>query len=139
MVSVLLDLSSHTDFIVNLALTAEPESLKSSSQAVSRELGAHVITVKAKREFMGSGAISHPQDGKQLTTELQVLFHKLLSDFGAKQIHLFTCASNAACVFIGQAYDKLHPDVIIYDFEGDTMLPRLRLSSENHKCVLSNN
>jgi len=86
---------------------------------------------------MGNGAIPHPEDGIAFTAELQSIFHKLQSDFGAKTIHLFVCASNAASVFIGQAYDTHHPEVIVYDFDDNTMVPRLRLKSDNHVCHIS--
>jgi hypothetical protein len=86
---------------------------------------------------MGNGAIPHPDDGVAFTAVLQSILHKLQSDFGAKTIHLFACTSNAASVFIGQAYDTHHPEVIVYDFDDNTMVPRLRLSSDNHKCLLS--
>lgn len=130
------ELESGSDFIINIALTAEPESLIEASKAVSEEKGAQIIKIKAKEEFRGNGAIPHPEDGKAFTAALHGIFHKLNSDFGAKTIHLFTCASNAASVFIGQAYDVHHPDVIVYDFDNGTMLPRLRLKSENHKCQI---
>ncbi|MGB0834107.1 MAG: SAVED domain-containing protein [Psychrobium sp.] len=130
-------LENNTDFVVNIALTAEPESLVNASKAISLEKGAQVLTIRAKEEYMGNGAIPHPEDGRQFTAELQSIFHKLQSSYGAKTIHLFPCASNAASVFIGQAYDTHHPEVIVYDFDDKSMVPRLRLSSDNHQCNVS--
>lgn len=86
---------------------------------------------------MGNGAISPPEDGKALTVELQSIFHKLKSECCVQTVHLFSCVSNAAAVFIGQAYDTHHPEVIIYDFDSSTMVPRLQLNNENHKCQVS--
>lgn len=126
-----------TDFIINIALTAEPESLVEASKLVSERTEAQIITIRAKKLFMGNGAIPHPEDGKAFTTALQSLFHKLKSTYGAQTIHLFPCASNAASVFIGQAYDTHHPKVIVYDFDSGTMVPRLSLENENHKCNVS--
>jgi hypothetical protein len=132
-------LEKNTDFIINIVLTAEPESLLVASKAISLEKGAQIITIRAKEEFMGNGAIPHPEDGTLFTAELQSIFHTLQSEYGAKSIHLFTCASNAASVFIGQAYDTHHPEVIVYDFDNNSMVPRLCLSSVNHQCTISNN
>ncbi|WP_427925967.1 SAVED domain-containing protein [Shewanella algae] len=86
---------------------------------------------------MGNGAVSHPDDGKAFTSVLQSMFHALKSEYGAQTIHLFPCASNAASVFIGQAYDVHHPKVIVYDFDSGTMVPRICLESDNHKCSIS--
>ena len=85
---------------------------------------------------MGNGAIPHPDDGKSFTAVLQSIFHDLKSKYGAQTIHLFPCASNAASVFIGQAYDVHHPKVIVYDFDNGTMVPRIYLENENHKCLV---
>lgn len=131
------DLTENTDIIINIALTAEPESLLGASKALSGNKNTQIITIRAKEKYMGNGAIPHPEDGKALTAELQSIFHKLKSDYSIQTIHLFTCASNAAAVFIGQAYDTHHPEVIIYDFDSSTMVPRLQLKNENHKCQVS--
>ena len=55
------------------------------------------------------------------------LFHHLLTDYGIKKIHLLPCASNAACVFLGKAIDNYHPKIVVYDFNGPTMIPRLTI------------
>lgn len=128
------NLEKGTDFVVNIAFTAEPESLVNASKFVSEKIGAQIITIRAKAEFMGNGAIPHPDNGKSFTAKLQSIFHDLKSKYGAQTIHLFPCASNAASIFIGQAYDVHHPDVIVYDFTSKTMVPRIGLKSENHKC-----
>ena len=91
-----------------------------------------MITIRAKEPFMGNGAIPHPDDGRYFSSYLQSLFHDLKSKYGAQVIQLFPCASNAAAVFFGQAYDLHHPKVIIYDFDNGTMAPRICLENENH-------
>lgn len=131
------NLQSGTDFVINITLTAEPPSLLESSQTVCAENNAQIITIRANKEGMGNGAIAHPDDGIAFTAELQSILHKLQSEYGAKTIHLFACASNAASIFIGQAYDTHHPEVIVYDFDDNTMVPRLRLRSDNHVCHIS--
>ena len=129
-------LENGTEFIINIALTAEPESLIEASKSVCEKKGAQIITIRAKEQFMGNGAIPHPDDGKSFTAVLQSIFHDLKSKYGAQTIHLFPCASNAASVFIGQAYDVHHPKVIVYDFDNGTMVPRIYLENENHKCLV---
>lgn len=131
------DLTERSDFVVNIVLTAEPECLLNASEAVCSENNAQIITIRANSNSMGNGAIPHPEDGITFTAELQSILHKLQSEYGAKTIHLFACASNAASVFIGQAYDTHHPEVIVYDFDDNTMVPRIRLKSDNHICHIS--
>jgi hypothetical protein len=131
------ELEKGTDFVINIALTAEPQSLVQASKSVCEKTGAQMITIRAREPFMGNGAISHPDDGKAFTSLLQSMFHALKSEYGAQTIHLFPCASNAASVFIGQAYDVHHPKVIVYDFDNGTMVPRICLESESHKCSIS--
>ena len=131
-------ITERSNFVINIVFTAEPESLLKASQAVSVDNNAQIITIRANKDVMGNGAIPHPEDGVAFTAELQLILHKLQSNYGAKTIHLFACASNAASVFIGQAYDTHHPEVIVYDFDNKTMVPRLRLKSDNHKCFISN-
>lgn len=129
-------LKNGSDFVINISLTSEPESLVKSSEAICNKKNAQIITIKAKEKFMGNGAIPHPEDGKSFAAMLQSIYHKLSSDFGAKCIHLFVCASNAASIFIGQAYDTHHPDLIIYDFDSGLMVPRLQLTNDKHTTQL---
>ncbi|WP_172380022.1 SAVED domain-containing protein [Vibrio sp. Vb339] len=131
------DIKENADIIINIALTAEPQCLIDASKALSVNKNAQIITIRAKKEYMGNGAISHPEDGKALTVDLQSIFHKLKSKYSVQTVHLFSCVSNAAAVFIGQAYDTHHPEVIIYDFDQSTMVPRLQLKNDNHKCQVS--
>lgn len=128
------NLENGTDFVINIAFTAEPESLVKASNSVSERTNAQMITIRAKEQFMGNGAIPHPDDGRNFSAYLQSLFHDLKSRYGAQVIHLFPCASNAASVFIGQAYDLHHPKVIVYDFDNETMVPRICLENESHQC-----
>lgn len=130
------NLEDGADFVINIAFTAEPKSLVESSRSVCEKTDAQMITIRAKEPFMGNGAIPHPDDGKAFSAFLHSLFHKLKSKHGAERIHLFPCASNAASVFIGQAYDLHHPKVIVYDFDNGTMIPRICLESENHHCLV---
>ncbi|KJY80281.1 SAVED domain-containing protein [Vibrio nigripulchritudo] len=130
------ELENGTEFIINITLTAEPESLVAASKSACEKRSAQMITIRAKEPFMGNGAIPHPDDGRSFTAVLQSMLHDLKSKYGAQTIHLFPCASNAASVFIGQAYDVHHPKVIVYDFDNGTMVPRICLENENHKCLV---
>lgn len=130
------NLENGTDFVINVAFTAEPESLVKASKSVCKRTSAQMITIRAKEPFMGNGAIPHPEDGRNFSAYLQSLLHDLKSKYGAQVIHLFPCASNAASVFIGQAYDLHHPKVIIYDFDNGTMVPRICLENEKHQCIV---
>ncbi|WP_228271912.1 SAVED domain-containing protein [Acinetobacter soli] len=74
---------------------------------------------------MGNGAIPNPESGRKFCARLQQLLHDLKNKHNTKRVHLLVCASNAACVFIGQAIDLHHPEIIAYDFAKETMVARL--------------
>ena len=57
--------------------------------------------------------------------------------YDVKRVHLLVCASNAACVFIGQAMDLHHPEIIAYDFVKDDMLPHLIIKNNGKTNVLA--
>lgn len=130
------ELKKGSDFVINFSLTAEPDILLSASESISKLNSAQIITIRAKPERMGNAVIANPEDGKLFSAKTQSLFHKLKSELGAERIHLFSCASNAASVFIGQAYDVHHPELIVYDFDNGTMIPRLKITNKNHSSKL---
>lgn len=130
------NLQKNNHFVINIAFTAEPEILTETSKIVSQENNAHRIIIRAKDNFMGNGSIPHPEDGRAFSAYLQSLFHELKSKYDAKIIHLFPCVSNAASIFIGQAYDVHHPKVIVYDFDNQAMVPRIYLESKDHQCLI---
>ena len=117
---------------LQLGLTAVPESMHSTAES----LGMNVISVIARTEYLGNGALGHPDDGASLRQRMQELLHRLRDSHGVKTVHVLPCASNAACVFFGQAFDSYHPDLIIYDFapEGNTMVPRLKITNVDNEC-----
>jgi len=130
------NLVSGDDFVIRVVLTAEPESLINTAIEIFNSSNAQEIIFRAKKEVMGNGALPHPEDGLKITAELQKVLHILKDKYKAKQIHLLVCASNAACVFIGQAFDLHHPNTLIYDFSGDLMKPQLLIRSEDSKTTL---
>ena len=117
---------------LQLGLTAVPESMHSTAES----LGMNVISVIARTEYLGNGALGHPDDGASFRQRMQELLHRLRGAHGVKTVHVLPCASNAACVFFGQAFDSYHPDLIIYDFapEGNTMVPRLKITNVDNEC-----
>lgn len=118
------------EIVLILALTADPEAPNTVAKKLSDERAIKTIKVKAKSEFMGNGAIGHPTDGIQFMKDIQALFLRLTDQHKTKCVHILPCASNAACVFFGQAYDKYHPELLIYDFKKGTMLPEIAICNE---------
>lgn len=131
------DLSdSEPELIMALAITNYPRQLDTVSVEINKKTSANLVTVRALNTVMGNGALAHPQDGISFTKDMQKLLHELKNNHGVERVHLLPCASNAACVFFGMSFDSHHPDVLIYDFEEETMLPQLLLTNENNKCVI---
>ena len=117
-----------------LGLTAVPESM----QSTARSLGMSVVSVIAHTEHLGNGALGHPDDGTSFQQRMQELLHRLRDAHGARTVHVLPCASNAACVFFGQAFDSYHPKLVIYDFasQGTGMVPRLAIRNVNNECIV---
>ena len=113
-----------------LGLTAVPEAIRSTAESL--EMG--VVSVVARTEYLGNGALGHPDDGASFRQRMQELLHRLRDAKGVRRVHVLPCASNAACVFFGQAFDSYHPELVIYDFapEGGCMVPRLRIVNVNN-------
>ncbi len=124
------------EVILTLALTAEPGSLIQARDEIADAIGAKHIVVKALPEYMGNGTLGHPEDGYAFTSSIQRLLHQLRDQHGVERIHLLPCASNAACVFFGQAYDSHHPDILVYDFHGKIMKSVLRISNVDNRCKI---
>ena len=117
---------------LRLGLTAVPESMHSTAES----LDMNVVSVIARTEYLGNGALGHPDDGASFRQRMQELLHRLRDSHSAKTVHVLPCASNAACVFFGQAFDSYHPDLVIYDFAsgGNSMVPRLKITNVNNEC-----
>lgn len=63
-----------------------------------------------------------------------LFYINLNQNIAHKLIHLLVYASNAASVFIGQAYDAHQPELITYDFDGSFMVPGLFIKSGHYGC-----
>ncbi|MGK0272611.1 MAG: hypothetical protein ACI88H_003284 [Cocleimonas sp.] len=133
----LKSIESGDEFIISIALTAEPGNMVKAANEIIKNNNAQIINIKANTTFLGNAAIPNPHDGMAFSSKLQSLFHSLKSDYHAKKIHLLVCASNAASVFIGQAYDLHHPEMLVYDFVKDGMEPRILISNDSTKTSLS--
>lgn len=130
--------TTEPNIILHLAITAKPRQFDTISFEFNKTDNIKTITVRAFDDVMGNGALGHPQDGFLFMKDMQKLLHDLKNNHGAQRVHLLPCASNAACIFFGKAFDSHHPDILIYDFEGDTMSPQLLIANDNNKCVISN-
>ena len=115
-----------------LGLTAVAKAMRSTVES----LGMSVVSVVARTEYLGNGALGHPDDGASFRQRMQELLHRLRDTHGVRRVHVLPCASNAACVFFGQAFDSYHPDLVIYDFnpDGSGMVATLRVANANNDC-----
>ncbi|MCY0274337.1 MULTISPECIES: SAVED domain-containing protein [Acinetobacter] len=121
-----LDLLTENDDVVICAnFTAIAEPIQNRAQELKESVGAAILEITALPEYMGNGAIPNPESGRKFCARLQQLLHDLKNKHNTKRVHLLVCASNAACVFIGQAIDLHHPEIIVYDFAKETMVARL--------------
>ena len=117
-----------------LGLTAVPEAMRSTAES----LGKSVVSVCARSEYLGNGALGHPDDGASFRQRMQELLHRLGDAHGVRRVHVLPCASNAVSVFFGQAFDSYHPELVIYDFapEEGCMLPRLCVANVNNEPMV---
>ena len=120
------------DVCLLLGLTAVPKSMHSTA----KDLNMSIVSVIARPKYLGSGALGHPDDGVSFRQRMQELLHQLRDVHGVQTVHVLPCASNAACVFFGQAFDSYHPNLVIYDFisDGSSMVPRLGITNVNNEC-----
>ena len=56
-----------------LGLTAVPEAMRSTAES----LGMGVVSVFARTEYLGNGALGHPDDGASFRQRMQELLHRL--------------------------------------------------------------
>ena len=115
-----------------VGLTAAPEPMWSTAKS----LGLGTVSIVARTEHLGNGALGHPLDGASFRQRMQELLHRLRDAHGVRRVHVLPCASNAACVFFGQAFDSHHPELLIYDFETERLVPRLHIANVNNQCTV---
>lgn len=117
-----------------LGLTAVPKAMHSTAES----LGMDTVSVVARPQYRGNGALGHPYDGVAFRQRMQELLHQLRDAHGVRRVHVLPCASNAACVFFGQAFDSYHPELVIYDFAppGASMVPALRILNVSNEAIV---
>lgn len=125
------EIEKSSEVTISIALTQYPEVMKKTAAA----LGYPEIEIVANQ--MGNAALPHPDNGLELKSELHAILQKLRDQFGVNRVHLLICASNAACVFVGQAVDLYQPALLVYDFDGDEMRSKLSITQVNGKVNLS--
>ena len=123
---------SEDQVAISFALTAAPTSMYRAADS----LGCPHVRVRARSEYIGNGALGHPADGNLFRQKMQELMHLLADEHGVRLVHILPCASNAACIFLGQAFDSHHPEWRVYDFDEEAMTARLAIRNENNSCVV---
>lgn len=129
-------LTKNDDVVICINFTAIAEPIQNRAQELKDLVGAAILEITALPEYMGNGAIPNPESGRKFCARLQQLLHDLKNQHDTKRVHLLVCASNAACVFIGQAIDLHHPEIIAYDFAKERMVARLVIKNDGKTNIL---
>ncbi len=113
--------------VIRLELTASPNSLSKRSEEILSQENSSEIIVTVKEQ--SGNCIGHPADGLEFQHLMNILLHKISTDYKVSTIHLLPCASNAACLYFGRAIEQYHPKVIVSDFlTKDKVVPRIKIS-----------
>ncbi len=118
--------SNDQEVILTLALTSNPNPF----ETYIKDSGLKHIQIIANDKCEGNDCISSPDEGRYLIKQVHDLLHELKTTHNIKVVHVLPCASNAACMFFGMAIDNYHPKMVIYDFNGPTMSPKLSIKSD---------
>ena len=98
-----------SEVIVSVKLTANAAMIDSTIDHLNQQAQDKrpVINIYPPRGYgYGNGAITHPLEGEKLANRLKDIFTNLNQIHGIEKVHLLVCASNAACVYIGQTVDR---------------------------------
>ena len=125
-------LTNTKDVVICINFTNTSTVLSNKANSLKQDVGADIIEINSSEGFLGSGAIPNPASGRIFSSYMQKLFHNLKSQ-GKETVHLLVIASNASCVFLGQAIDLHHPKIIVYDFSKEGMIPRLVIRNDGQK------
>ena len=131
--------SEQSEIIVSVKLTADAEMIDATIDHLNQQVQSKLLVINIcppKSYGYGNGAIAHPLEGEKLANRLKKVFTNLDQMYGIKKVHLLVCASNAACVYIGQAIDRLQPEFIVYDFRQEIMEPKLRIYNDGNTTVI---
>nr|VFK21900.1 MAG: hypothetical protein BECKLFY1418C_GA0070996_11065 [Candidatus Kentron sp. LFY] len=129
---------NESEIVLLFTFTAKPDGLIATADRIGDEKGLKQIEITPIEGLMDNAALGHPEDGALLLAEVTKLFYSLYDKHGVRKIHVLPCASNAGCVFFGKAFDKFHPDLIIYDFDdgGRSMSSRVLIINEAGRCKI---
>lgn len=122
-----------SEVIVSVKLTADAAMIDATIEHLNQQVQDKlpVINIYPPKTYgYGNGAIAHPIEGERLANELKIIFTNLKEIHGIEKVHLLACASNAACVYIGQAVDRFQPEFIVYDYGTEMMEPKLRIYND---------
>lgn len=131
--------SDQSEVIVSVKLTAPAAMIDSTINHLNQKAQDKlpVINIYPPQSYgYGNGAIAHPLEGEKLANRLKEVFTNLNQMHGIKKVHLLVCASNAACVYIGQAVDRFQPEFIVYDYGTEMMEPKLRIYNDGKTTVI---
>lgn len=106
-------ISASTSVILGIFLTDVPFGDMSILDDLANSHRARLLTISVAHP--SNSVIGTPNAGRQLQDYLNALFHNLAKG-KVQHIHLVTCASNAACVYIGRSIEQYHPRFTLYDF-----------------------
>lgn len=131
--------SEQSEIIVSIKLTAPAAMIDATIDHLNQQAQDKlpVINVYPHQNYgYGNGAIAHPLEGEKLANRLKEIFTNLSQMHGIEKIHLLVCASNAACVYIGQAIDRCQPEAIVYEYGVEMMEPKLRIYNDGNTTVI---
>ena len=134
--------SDQSEVIVSVKLTAPAPKIDKTIEYLNQTAKTEipVIYIHPPESYgYGNGAIAHPIEGERLANELKKIFTNLKEIHGIEKVHLLVCASNAACVYIGQAVDRFQPEFIVYDYGTEMMEPKLRIYNDGNTTVITSN
>lgn len=129
--------SDEKEVVVKIIFTANPKKFDYISEEERIRDVKSISIVLKEPSRLGNGAIRHPVEGLSFMWAMHGLFMRLKDRNNIHLIHLLTCASNAACIFLGQAYDVNQPEILVYDFENEQLIPFLKLKNVEQRCTVS--
>ena len=131
--------SEQSEVIVSVKLTAPAAMIDSTIDHLNQQVQGviPVINIYPPQSYgYGNGAIAHSLEDEKLASRLKDIFTNLNQIHGIEKVHLLICASNAACVYIGQAVYRFQPEFIVYDYGTIMMEPKLRIYNDGNTTVI---
>ncbi|WP_265089518.1 SAVED domain-containing protein [Psychrobacter piscatorii] len=128
-----------SEIIISVKLTAPAAMIDATIEHINQQAQDKlaVINIYPSESYgYGNGAIAHPLESEKLANELKKIFTDLKEVHCIEKVHLLVCASNAACVYIGQAVDRFQPEFIVYDYATKMMEPKLRIYNDGNTTVI---